>query len=260
MVVSFMSKDESEDNPQIKEVLKALNHTKRRDILVYLKDLERPTAFSELMEYLSIDSKTSGQFSYHLKLLLKAHLIEKEGDKYRISVLGVKACSMLDMVDTTEKEESLVQKIANSYKNITPLDQVIISFQAFALILFFVPISYILEDHNLLAVLFIPMVVGLLVLGFITLYSYTKLKYIPSILVLSSLIWIIFLNDDQLKTGFVYIISVFGLIFLFQTAKMSSSSNLFLLNILLGVACLVASSLTALYMLYKIYWKKEVNQ
>ena len=131
-----MSKDENTlDSPEIKEVLKALNHIKRRDILLYLKDLSRLTGFSELMAYLDVDPKSSGQFSYHIKLLLTARLIEKENEKYRISPLGLKACSMLDLVDISEKNDSVVQKISTSYKNITVVDQIIIAFDAFTAIL-----------------------------------------------------------------------------------------------------------------------------
>ena len=210
--------EESGENPEIKEVLKALNHAKRRDILIYLKDLERGTSFSELMEYLDIDSKTSSQFSYHLKLLLTAKLIEKNtiSDKYSISNLGVKACSMLDMVDTTEKNESIVQKISLSYKNIKPIDQVVISFESFALVLFIMPITGIFNHTNLITLLFLPLIIGIALFVSITSYAYLKLKYLPSLLVLSSLIWVLFLPSNQIKCGVLYMASVLGAIFFYQ--------------------------------------------
>ena len=254
-----MTQDETIDSPQIKEVLKALNHVKRRDILIYLKDLSRLTSFSELMDYLGIDPKTSGQFSYHLKLLLNAQLITKEDDKYRISSLGVKACSMLDLVDTSEHQESIVQKIANSYRNITPLDQVIISFEAFALILFFIPLIYIIENPNLLSKFIIPFFLGIILFVLLTYYSYIKLKYIPSIFVLISIIWIIFLQSNQIKTGFVYIISVFGIIFILQSLKISNSSNYLLIDLFAGIICLFLSIATSGYIIYKEYWEKNTN-
>lgn len=260
LVVPFMSNDEPDDNPQIKEVLKALNHTKRRDILVYLKDLERATAFSELMDYLSIDSKTSGQFSYHLKLLLKAQLIEKEGEKYKISALGIKACSMLDMVDISEKQDSVVQKIASSYKSITPLDQVLISFLAFALISFFVPFTYVLQDNTLVSILITPIIIGFIIFLLLLYYSYLKLKYIPSILVLLSIIWVIFLQSDQIKTAIMYLISIFGIVFIYQSLISTNSSINHFGYLIFGILLLLISIIIAFYIIYKEYWKKEVNQ
>ena len=255
-----MSKDEPDDNPQIKEVLKALNHTRRRDILVYLKDLERSTTFSELMDYLIIDSKTSGQFSYHLKLLVTAQLIIKENDKYKISPLGIKACSMLDMVDLSEKQDSVVQKIANSYKNITPLDQVLISFLAFTLISFFVPFTYVLHDNTLLSVLIVPIIMGFVFFVLLLYYSFIKLKYIPSILVLLSIIWVIFLQSDQIKTAIMYLISIFGIVFIYQSLISTNSSINHFMYLISGILLLLTSIIIAIYIIYREYWKKEVKQ
>ena len=254
-----MNQDTLDDNPQIKEVLKALNHGKRRDMLVYLKDLERGTGFSELMDYLGIDSKTSSQFSYHLKLLLNARLIEKKDEKYLISPLGLKACSMLDLVDTSEKDDSIVQKISNSYKNITPMDQILLSFLTFSILLFFMPLQGMLNDNTTIPFLFLPMIIGIFLSLFLIAYSYFKLdKYIPSILILSSIIWIIFLPSHQLKTGLIYIASVFSLIFFDQALVNYAIGNKnILLNFSLGIICLLLTVLTTVYILYDEYLKKE---
>ena len=253
-----MNQDTLDDNPQIKEVLKALNHAKRRDILVYLKDLERGTGFSELMEYLEIDSKTSSQFSYHLKLLQTAKLIEKKDEKYIISPLGIKACSMLDLVDTTEKNDSIVQRISNSYKNITPLDQILLSFDIFSFLLILMPLQGMFEHTSTIPLLFLPMVIGLFLFGFLIFYSYLKLKYIPSILILSSVIWIIFLPSHQLKTGLIYLGSVFSLIFLVQALiNFVIGKNNFLIYFISGIIFLIITVLTTMYIIYFEYLKQE---
>ncbi len=254
-----MKETESEDNPQIKEVLKALNHTKRRDILLYLKDLDRLTSFSELMEYLEIDPKTSGQFSYHLKLLVQAQLLVKENEKYKISALGVKACSMLDLVDTSDHRDSVVQKIASSFKNITPFDQVIVSFEAFVLILFFVPFTYVLEDTSLFGILILPIIIGLILFSLITYYSYKKLQYVPSVLVLLSIIWVIFLQSNQIKTAFMYLVSIFGAVFIYQALISSGSGVYQLLFFSAGITFIVISLVIGLYIIYGESWKKRSN-
>ena len=211
------------------------------------------------MDYLSIDPKTSGQFSYHLKLLVTSQLILKKEEKYKISPLGVKACSMLDLVDKSEKKETIVHKISYSFKNITPFDQVIISFEVFTFILFFVPITYLVKDYSLLGVLFLPIITGLILFGLVTYYSYSKLRYIPSLLILSSLIWIIFLQANQLKTGFNYMASIFGIIFLLESITLSGSSNYILRDLFIGISCLFLSIVTSLYIIYKEYWKNALN-
>ena len=250
-----MSQSERSDNPQIKEVLKALNHAKRRDILLYLKDLGRDATFSELMDYLEIDTKISSQFSYHLKLLLQAGLIEKRNEKYAITPLGLKATSMLDLVDTSEKTESIVQKISNSYKNLTIFDQIIISFQAFAIVLFLMTLTGIVGDYTKLGVLFLPMILGLIFSIGITIYSYYKLKYIPSILVLSSIIWVIFLSSNHIKIAFIYISSILSLIFIYQaTIDFNPQSIEIIFDIILGIACIIACSTTVVWILYKEYF------
>ena len=253
-----MNQDALDDNPQIKEVLKALNHAKRRDILVYLKDLERGTGFSELMDYLDSDSNTSSQFSYHLKLLINARLIEKKIEKYVISPLGLKACSMLDLVDTSEKDDSIVQKISNSYKNVTPLDQILLSFVTLSILLFFMPLQAMFNNNTTIPYLFLPMIIGLFLSVFFIFYSSLKLKYIPSILILSSIIWIIFLPSHQLKTGLIYMSSVFSLIFFEQAiVNYAIGNNEILLHIILGGICLFLTVLTTVYILYVEYLKNE---
>lgn len=254
-----MKTDEiSDDNPEIKEVLKALNHAKRRDILTYLKDLGRETSFSELMDYLQIDVKTSSQFSYHLKLLLTASLIVKSSttEKYSISPLGLKACSMLDMVDTTEHDESLGQKISSSFKNISPIDQIIISFEAIGLILFFIPITSMFEFPKYALMLLIMSLVGLILFAVITYYSYRKLRYIPSLLVLSSLVYIVFLPNNQLKCGVIYMASVLGALALYQGLINSVVGGEVFLNFIGAVIGLGISILFIIDILYFEYLKK----
>lgn len=251
--------DDSKGNPEIKEVLKALNHGKRRDILLYLKDLGRETGFSELMDYLDVDPKTSGQFSYHIKLLVSAHLIQKQNDKYQITSLGLKACSMLDLVDISENE-SIVQKISNSYKNTTIFDQILIAFIAFTAILFIIPLQVLFLAHNSLKespVVVILVFVGAVLFSLITSFAYMKLKYIPSLLILSSMIWVIFLPYNQIKIGVIYMGSTLGLIFIFQALFSSVNNNVLILNYILAVICFLGTIFALILIFYNETLKKE---
>ena len=103
------------EGPQISEVLKALNHTTRRDILIFLAEREKETSFSVLMEVLEFSNSTSGQFSYHLKLLTSSNLILKTPEyKYLVTDLGKRAYALMSMVNT-EEDETVGQKIISSY-------------------------------------------------------------------------------------------------------------------------------------------------
>lgn len=203
--------------PQIKTVLKALNHTNRRDILIYLNDLRREVSFSELMDYLNIDSKSSSQFSYHLKLLLDASLLIKTNEKYSISALGIKATSMLDLVDTAEPEnKSMAQKVSDSYKDLSIRDHIFLSFTSIGFILFFLPFSFMMAHLQDLSFWIFPTIFGAIALVLIFLYAYKKLKYLPSVLILTNVVWIVFLPKNHLKFAVIYLSSVLGVIYMYQ--------------------------------------------
>lgn len=246
-------------DPQIKEVLKALNHTVRRDILLYLKNLNREVSFSELMDYLNIDAKTSGQFSYHLKMLQQSNLITKSNEKYLITPLGVKATSMLDLVNISDHNDSIVQTISNSFKNITPIDQIILSFHAFCYIAFILPFLLLLINYNRFAIFLAPMLIGLILLIAITIYSYLKLKYIPSILILFSLIWVIFLTSNQKSIAFIYVVSGLDIVFLYNAiiATIFGKNNFLFFSFV--ITFIIASIIGIGIIFYKIFIKKPIT-
>ena len=73
----------------INDVLKALNHDLRRYMIQYLHEISRSTTFTNLLEQMNYETKNSGSFSYHLKLLLDAGLVSKtEENLYTLTSLG----------------------------------------------------------------------------------------------------------------------------------------------------------------------------
>lgn len=251
-----------ENDPQIKEVLKALNHTLRREILLYLKGLNREASFSELMDYCKIDSKVSGQFSYHVKLLQQSNLISKTNDKYLITPLGVKATSMLDVTSLGNNEDSILQKISKSFKNITSFDQIVLSFHAFCFIAFILPFVLLLVNYNRFHILLMPMLLGLVLLIFIIIFSYLKLKYIPSVLILFSVIWIIFLSHNQKKIAFIYTLTGIDIVFLYNAVIgeiIRKNSILFRFFMVMTPIFIIASILAVGYTLYKEYGIKQIT-
>lgn len=245
-----------DQTPQIKTVLKALNHANRRDILMYLNDLRREVSFSELMDYLNIDSKSSSQFSYHLKLLLDASLLIKNNEKYSISPLGIKATSMLDLVDTAEPEnKSMAQKVSDSYKDLSTMDHLFLSFTSIGFILFFVPFSLMMVHLQDLLFWIFPTIFGAIALVLIFYYAYRKLNYLPSVLVLTNVVWIVFLPKNQLKFGIIYLSSVLGVIWLYNfLLDFFSNSRANSFNLILSALAFILSAIV----IYTIFSEEKV--
>lgn len=247
---------DSGQTPQIKTVLKALNHANRRDILMYLNNLRREVSFSELMDYLNIDSKSSSQFSYHLKLLLDASLLLKNNDKYSISPLGIKATSMLDLVDTEEPEnKSMAQKVSDSFKNLSTSDHVFLATLGITFILFFIPFSFLMSHPQDFLVWILPTIIGAIVLVLAFIYAYKKLNYLPSILIMTSIVWVVFLPRNQFKFGTIYLSCVLGSIWLYQFLLVDiSRGSLNFLNLVLSAMAFLISAGIA----YTIYNEEKV--
>ena len=199
----------------IKIVLKTLNHDMRRNILNFLMDLDRSVSFTDLMKFLNIESKFSSQFSYHLRMLVEANFIIKSDDKYFISSYGKQAVSLLNQSSFTDYRPSLLQKISDSFKRLSTREQLAINFLGIGYALFLYPLAFLI--HNSLS--FIPLaftVFGFFIFLILFLFSYQKIKYLPSLILLTSIIWLIFLPNNQIKIGIVYITSVIGVYLVYE--------------------------------------------
>ncbi len=194
----------------IKIVLKTLNHDIRRNILRFLNDLNRGVSFSDLMSYLTIEGKFSSQFAYHLRMLVEANLIQKSDEKYTISPFGKQAVLLLNQGSFADSKPSLLQKISNSFQNLSTKEQLGINFLGIGYALFLYPFSILI--HNSLKSL-LPLVFsifGFIIMLILLFYSYKKVNYLPSLILLTSIIWLIFLPNNQIKIGIVYITSIIG--------------------------------------------------
>jgi DNA-binding transcriptional ArsR family regulator len=205
-------KSELESSPQINMVLKALNHSLRRDILLFLSDLNRPSSFSELLETMKLSSKASGQFSYHLKLLSDANLIEKdssEDNKYLLTDLGVRATSMLDLVDSTSYQ-TLSQTISNAFKDLSPKEQIFLGFQGIPLALFALSFSSLEQEviSSFFSILWIIFSSLLLLIYFLV--AYRSLQSFLALLTLSNVIFLVFLPNNHRNIGSIYFLNLIG--------------------------------------------------
>ncbi|MCY3414551.1 MAG: helix-turn-helix transcriptional regulator [Candidatus Heimdallarchaeota archaeon] len=192
--------------PDISSVLKALNHELRREILLYLNEYKRGS-FTALHTHVEERTKSTGQFSYHLKMLIDAGIISKQDDSYTLTQLGERATSMITMIDTEVRQPSIAQKISNSYSQLSPLESILISWMIAPLIIFAVIMSgfEVVRINPITYLLYILGAVILLIISFVFMYS--KLNYLPSMLALSSVVWILFLEKNHIQLGSMYLFS-----------------------------------------------------
>lgn len=196
----------SEKKPDISMVLKALNHSLRRDILLYLNEYKSAT-FSKLHQHVENSTKSTGQFSYHLKLLIDADIIRKMDEHYFLSQIGEKATSMIQLIDQ-EISTSIAQNVTRTFSQLSPREMVFIAWMFTPIISFTVTISIPIEYDNLMTLLFHIFSVVFLVSS--ALIAYSKLNYLPSILVLSNVVWLFFLEKDHLRIGSIYLSAGLG--------------------------------------------------
>ncbi|MHA2366019.1 MAG: DUF7347 domain-containing protein [Candidatus Hodarchaeales archaeon] len=244
----------------INDVLKALNHILRREILIYMQDISRGVTFTELLETMEYDSKSSGQFSYHLKLLLETQLIQKidDNNKYLLTPLGNRATSMINLVDDTSNKTT-VQNVINAFKYLTPKEQIFVAWSVVPLVVFSL-FAVFLESNpefNIWEVILLFFMVLSIVLGVILLL-YSRLQSIVAILTLSNFIWIVFLPDNNLRIrlGTIWFTSFAGLLFL--GTGLIEQPNYNLLNVVFGLILLLTAIVVSIFHLYKEQFKHEL--
>ena len=142
-------------------------------------------------------------------MLLDAQILEKSDDNYRLSTLGEKATAMIQLIDV-EVDNTISQKISASFSQLSPLELVVTCWMILPLILFSMGMTGKLAATftTFQTVLFNIITTGLFVISII--YVYNKLQYIPSLLALSSIIWIFFLRKDHLWFFSIYILAGMG--------------------------------------------------
>jgi DNA-binding transcriptional ArsR family regulator len=236
-------------------VLKALNHSLRRDILLFLSNLNRPSSFSELLETMKLSSKASGQFSYHLKLLTDANLIEKdssEDNKYLLTNLGIRATSMLDLVDSSS-ESSLAQSITNAFKDLSPKEQIYLGFQATPLGLFALSFSSLEQEVFPLFLSILWITFSSLVLLIYFLVAYRSLQSFLALLTLSSVIFLVFIPNNHKYIGSIYFLNLIGSFMIINTLYIGFLGILDYLSIITGIIMIILAIIISI----QLYKKKN---
>jgi DNA-binding transcriptional ArsR family regulator len=185
---------------EITEVLKALNHEIRREIIRILHN-EQLVPYSDFLSQL--DLPASSNVAYHLSLLNKAKLIEKNPDgKYFLSPLGKRSALLLDLA--IEPKSSSFSNIYLAFSRLNPLEILLGAWYIF----FFMLGLLFVSSFLIIGVFFV-----LLSIGSIIMFVY-RTRTLWTLLLLNNFIWIFFVPDNRELLISIIITNVFGLIFL----------------------------------------------
>ena len=126
------------------------------------------------------------------------------------------------------------------------------------MLLFLMPLTGMVALPKYFIELFLLSFIGFLLFIVLTSYCYIKLQYIPSLLVMSNLVWVIFLPANQIKCAVIYMSSLFGVLFLYQSyINLLIHQGDQLIDFLLSSIFLLISILAAAHILYINYFKKS---
>lgn len=199
-----MIKEES----QVKDILKALGHQIRRDVIRVIDDNNGPTSFSYLLN--TLDLPTSSNIAYHLKILTNSKLIDKNHDgDYSLTKDGKK--SMLLFEDTKSSSLSKISEIGRRFGKLSPLHVILVSWWFFFLFTGFVLIQFSL----ILGILLVAL--GILVISMVL---YRMRSILLSLTFIQTLIWIYFLRKNRILVLIMNVTSLFSGGFLVGTVTL----------------------------------------
>lgn len=214
----------------ITEVLKALNHEIRREIIRILHD-SRPVAYTVFLNQLNLPA--SSNVAYHLSLLNNAHLVgkDKEG-KYSLTPLGRRSALLLDLA--SESKSSPFSDLYLGFSQLTPFETLLGSWWIFFL---FIGVAF----SSSLSTFFIGLIFFSLAGVIIFLFVY-RTRVIWSLLLINNFLWIYFAPGNRLLLIIILFTNICGFILMFPEMDpdlVMSSSFLFGI-ILVGISFLLS--------------------
>ena len=190
----------------INEVLKAINHEIRRSIIRRLHTTSEPIAYSEFLEELKLPASSNA--AYHLVLLTKANVVEKDREgKYLLTGLGERVALLLDVV--VEPQSNAFTNLYLGFSRLNPLEILLGAWW-----LFFLLLGAILASENLfIGVLFLSF--AFLSLGIL----FYKIRTPWAILLINNFFWILFAPERRIHLLIISVSSILGLIILFPETR-----------------------------------------
>ncbi|MFX1283144.1 MAG: hypothetical protein ACFFB5_05790 [Promethearchaeota archaeon] len=225
---------DSESESDITEVLKALNHEIRREIIRILHK-KQTTPYSDFLERLNLPA--SSNVAYHLSLLSKAHLIKKDLEgKYLLTPLGRRSALLLDLA--TESKSSIFSEIYLGFSRLNPTEILLGAWWTFFFVLGFFFLQSLLFPLGIICIL-------IAICSIILIIFRTRTPW--TILLINNFIWIFFVPKNREILASIIASNIFSLILLTPGALFIDISPL---NLLLGWILLLISLMLSIIYLY----------
>ncbi|MHA2305339.1 MAG: DUF7347 domain-containing protein [Candidatus Hodarchaeales archaeon] len=203
----------SNNESDITDVLKALNHEIRREIIRILHE-KQLVPYSEFLNRL--DLPASSNVAYHLSLLTKTQLIEKDLDgKYSLTTLGRRSALLIDLAN--ESKTTSFSDIYLAFSKLNSIEIVLGTWYIF----FFVIGIYSIQTY-----LFVGILSCLVSIGLITLIVYrTRTPW--TLFLINNFIWIFFVPENRRILISIIATNTIGLILLIPDVEVILPSTPF---------------------------------
>ena len=232
-----------ENESDITEVLKSLNHEIRREIIRILHE-KQVTAYSEFLNKLNLPA--SSNVAYHLSLLTKARLVDKDSEgKYFLTPLGRRSALLLDLA-----KESRTTPFSDIYLAFSKLNFIEILLGTWYLFFFIIGI-YLIGYY-----LFIGLIFLLMSIGSISLIIY-RTRTLWTLLLINNFIWIFFINENRGLLVSITLTNIFGLILLLPEVEFATPFTI--VQIIIGWILILASLIFSILYLYVSSGRNIVN-
>jgi DNA-binding transcriptional ArsR family regulator len=223
-----------ENESDITDVLKSLNHEIRRKIIRILHE-KQLVPYSDFLY--KLDLPASSNVAYHISLLTKTQLIRKDSDgKYFLTSLGRRSALLLDLA-----KESKTTSFSDIYLAFSLLNSIEILFGTWY-IFFFIFGFYLLQKFLFIGIIFILMSISSIVL---IIY---RTRTLWTLLLINNFIWIFFIPDKREILISITLTNVFGLILLIPDADIIVFTIPF--QIILGWILVLTSLILSFIYLY----------
>lgn len=198
----------SNNESDITDVLKALNHEIRREIIRILHE-KQLVPYSEFLNQLNLPA--SSNVAYHLSLLTKTQLIEKDLDgKYSLTTLGRRSALLIDLAN-----ESKTTSFSDIYLAFSRLNSIEIVLGTWYIFFFVIGI------YSIQIFLFVGILSCLVSIGLITLIVYrTRTPW--TLLLINNFIWIFFIPENRRLLISIIVTNTIGLILLIPDIEVIS--------------------------------------
>ena len=220
-----------ESEGDITDVLKALNHEIRRQILRMLHDRREPVPYSVFLNLLNLPA--SSNVAYHLLLLNKARMVKKDLEgKYSLTNLGKRSALLLDLA--SESKSSPFSDLYLGFSQLTPYETVLGSWWIFFL---FLGVVFTSSVSTFFIGVFFFSLAGVSIFLFVY-----RTRVIWSLLLINNFLWIYFAPGNRLLLFMVFITNLIGFILMFpeMDLDLAISNGFFLGIILVGTSILLS--------------------